>query len=170
MQRERAVLVLKYVWNTKGVEERMPFLLRMHLEEERVGDGDGETLSVTATCTVTRNHDEGAMKELSITGIFNEGMAECKGHSEMDDVDFLWSHDVPEKFMWSLKKHRVENECKLVAQFRAKTVGPKALKLKMQFEIEDCGVSDLRMVVDPEGDAQITKTVRRIRSGEIILK
>ena len=31
------MLVLKYVWSTKGVQERMPFLLRMHSEEERVG-------------------------------------------------------------------------------------------------------------------------------------
>ncbi len=82
----------------------------------------------------------------------------------------MWSRDVPEKFMWSIKKQRIEGETKLTAQFGAKSKGPKALKLKVQFEIEDCGMSDVSMAVDAQGPAQIIKTVRRIRSGDVILK
>ena len=163
----KSVLVMKYVWNSKEDEQSLPFSLRMEVDQQTV---DGDQHQVTASCTVARNHSDGVMKELSITGIFNEGMAQCLEHSQMENIDFLWSQDVPEKFMWSFKKHRVEEECKLTATFGCNSEEPKVLKMKMQFEIEDCGISNVRMNMDPDGEAQIVRTVRSIRSGEVMLK
>jgi len=163
----KSVGVLKYVWSTKVSEQSMPFLLRMELEERAENENQQR---VVATCTVTPHRSEGTLKELSITGTFNEGMAECVEHSEMDHMDFHWTKDVPEKFMWSIKKRSVEEECKLQATFGTASAGPKELRLQMQFEIENCGISDVRMVLDPDCNARIVKTVRSIRSGKIILK
>merc|ERR1719242_1883238 len=94
--KERSVSILKDVWSRKGVEEGLPFLIRMDVESLSVNEAEPQ---VVASCTVTPNHAEGVLKELSITGCFNEGMTQCLEHSEMANIDFLWSQDVPEKFM-----------------------------------------------------------------------
>lgn len=169
-QKERAVSVLKYVWNTEEIEKFLPFLVAVETAQSTESGDDGDCHSLTASLSVKPNHSNGKMKEMSITGVLSEGMAECLEHSEVGGIDFLWSRDVPSQFMWSLKGRHIENECVLMARFQCKSEGPKALRLKMAFEIEDCGISDVRMVADPDGEAQIMETKRTTRSGEIILK
>jgi len=166
-EKEKSVEVLKYVWSREAAEEGLPFLIRMNVESLSV---DGAEPQVIASFTVTRNHADGVLKELLITGCFNEGMTQCLEHSEMANVDFFWSQHDPEKFMWSLKDHQWEQECKLVAKFGCKSEGAKTLKMKMQFEIKDCGISSVQMKVDPDAEAQIVRTERSIRGTVYILK
>merc|ERR1712129_226015 len=90
------------------------------------------------------------------------------------------SYDVKElsrKFMWNLKPSQIEKgkdyalQCTFKYADEAEASDVNAVKLKIQFEIQDSGISTVHMKADEEqNEAKIVHTVKGIRSGEFILR
>lgn len=174
--KERSIEVLKYVWagDSKKVEQSLPFVVRLDTQTTQ-HETEGQCLAVAISIVPNGSY---AVKELSITGQLKEAVTACVTHSQLDDVDFIWSKELATKFMWNLKQSQIEQgkDYALQATFKGASEAETEaemnhVKLKIQFEIQDSGITTVHMQADPEqSTAKIVRTVKAIRSGEFILR
>jgi len=165
----KQVGVLKYVWITQDVKQSLPFLISIACEYE-----SENVLSIACLIDVNANAkmNGGSIKELSLTGSLKDTVSECIEHSELDNVDFVWSKDISKKFIWSLNTDQIVKQYKLTSKFKCDTPDNK-LQLKIQFEIENFGISQIQINAEsnnPANNASISKVTRFLKSGEILLR
>jgi len=167
----KQVGVLKYVWITEDIKARLPFLVGL----KREFDEKDNALSVC--CSIERNEEYknesgGSIKEMSITGTLKDDALECTKHSELDNVDFIWSKDISKKFIWSIQSNKIDKKYELMSTFKSST-NDNRIQLKIQFEIENVGISEIEIkedVSNQQNNGSIVETLRNIKSGEFLLR
>merc|ERR1712048_120796 len=86
---------------------------------------------------------------------------------EMDNVDFIRSKDISKKFIWSLKVDAIDKQYTLTCKFKCSTPDNK-LQLKIQFDIENCGISEIEIHAEsnnPSNSGLIKQSMRNLKSG-----
>jgi len=168
--KQKQVGVLKYIWITNDIKKSLPFLISLKHKYD-----DDNMLSVW--CTIKQNDDNknnghGLIKELSITASLKDDILECVQHSELENIEFIWSKDISKKFIWSLKLNKIDKEYVLMSKFKSSTNDNK-IQLKIQFEVEHICISEIEINTEsnnPDNNASIIKTIKNIKSGEFLLR